>query len=373
MNTNRTVVACLLALSLCAQNVFAFFAQQPSANVRVVTLDRIEASPNSLFQGRIYDPQTGRFLSADIVVQTPSSLQSYNRYSYVGNNPLSFTDPTGYYSVFGLEFTDGGGVGGFFSDLGGYTVDATTGAAGGLYDSTVGAAVNAGNEAGQMYIDSRELGSGGLASFGYATSMGLGRMSGGMGLVEFYSGTKIETGSDGSLKPGEFSSVSSWVAHGAASYVQAGTTAVGIKSLAVRVAEAAPKTGPVPEVNPTTAPMTEGGAAGTPKGGAHGDVKGVAGNESHHMPADSASPLPREKGPAISMKKVDHQQTASWGSSKEAKTYRAAQKSLIDKGDFKGAQQMDIKDVRAKFGEQYEQHLKELEEYTEKLKKEKKI
>ena len=38
--------------------------------------------------GRIYDPLLGRFLSADLVVQNPGSLQSFNRYSYCGNNPL---------------------------------------------------------------------------------------------------------------------------------------------------------------------------------------------------------------------------------------------------------------------------------------------
>jgi RHS repeat-associated protein len=46
--------------------------------------------------GRIYDPLLGRFLSADVLVQVPGDLQSYNRYSYVRNNPLSYTDPTGF-------------------------------------------------------------------------------------------------------------------------------------------------------------------------------------------------------------------------------------------------------------------------------------
>ena len=46
--------------------------------------------------GRIYDPLLGRFLSADNLIQDPLNLQNYNRYSYVLNNPLSYTDPTGY-------------------------------------------------------------------------------------------------------------------------------------------------------------------------------------------------------------------------------------------------------------------------------------
>jgi RHS repeat-associated protein len=46
--------------------------------------------------GRVYDPNLGRFLSADIIVQFPYFSQSYNRYSYTFNNPLSHTDPSGY-------------------------------------------------------------------------------------------------------------------------------------------------------------------------------------------------------------------------------------------------------------------------------------
>ncbi|PZN81555.1 MAG: hypothetical protein DM484_08290, partial [Candidatus Methylumidiphilus alinenensis] len=46
--------------------------------------------------GRVYDPTLGRFLSADPQIQAPENLQDYNRYSYVLNNPLVFTDPSGY-------------------------------------------------------------------------------------------------------------------------------------------------------------------------------------------------------------------------------------------------------------------------------------
>src|SRR5439155_5871441 len=47
--------------------------------------------------GRVYDPEIGRFLSADPFVQDLSNLQSFNRYTYVLNNPLSLTDPTGFF------------------------------------------------------------------------------------------------------------------------------------------------------------------------------------------------------------------------------------------------------------------------------------
>jgi RHS repeat-associated protein len=46
--------------------------------------------------GRVYDYRLGRFLSVDPVVSNPASSQSLNPYSYIGNNPLSGVDPTGY-------------------------------------------------------------------------------------------------------------------------------------------------------------------------------------------------------------------------------------------------------------------------------------
>src|SRR5215469_5029162 len=46
--------------------------------------------------GRVYDPVLGRFLSVDPVYQFPTNMQSLNPYSYVMNNPLSLTDPSGY-------------------------------------------------------------------------------------------------------------------------------------------------------------------------------------------------------------------------------------------------------------------------------------
>jgi len=47
--------------------------------------------------GRVYDPDTGRFLSADPNIQDASDSQGFNRYSYVNNNPLAYTDPSGFF------------------------------------------------------------------------------------------------------------------------------------------------------------------------------------------------------------------------------------------------------------------------------------
>ncbi|WP_340199531.1 FG-GAP-like repeat-containing protein [Ascidiimonas sp. W6] len=45
--------------------------------------------------GRMYDAVLGRFLSPDNYVQDPYNTQSFNRYGYVWNNPLSYNDPSG--------------------------------------------------------------------------------------------------------------------------------------------------------------------------------------------------------------------------------------------------------------------------------------
>ncbi len=53
--------------------------------------------------GRVYDPTLGRFASADPFVSRPANTQSFNRYSYVRNNPLKYIDPSGYMDVYTLE------------------------------------------------------------------------------------------------------------------------------------------------------------------------------------------------------------------------------------------------------------------------------
>ncbi|QSQ21250.1 VCBS repeat-containing protein [Pyxidicoccus parkwayensis] len=47
-------------------------------------------------KGRIYDPRVGRFLQTDPLVSNPFDPQRWNAYSYVLNNPLKYTDPSGF-------------------------------------------------------------------------------------------------------------------------------------------------------------------------------------------------------------------------------------------------------------------------------------
>ncbi|SFW11674.1 RHS repeat-associated core domain-containing protein [Nitrosovibrio sp. Nv17] len=57
---------------------------------------------------RLYDPVLARFISADPLVQAPHDLQSLNRYGYVFNNPLAYTDPSGYQSNLNeIKITEG--------------------------------------------------------------------------------------------------------------------------------------------------------------------------------------------------------------------------------------------------------------------------
>jgi hypothetical protein len=112
------------------------------------------------------------------------------------------------------------------------------------------------------------------------------------------------------------------------------------------------------------------------EGGSYSEVKKNSDgqtHEVHHMPADSASHLDRTDGPAIKMEKEDHRQTASCGSSLEAREYQAEQREKIQNGDFRGALQMDIDDIREKFGDKYDKAIGQMLEYVDKLEAEGKI
>lgn len=48
------------------------------------------------YQSRYYDAELGRFTQADTIVPSANTSQALNRYAYVKNNPLKFSDPSGH-------------------------------------------------------------------------------------------------------------------------------------------------------------------------------------------------------------------------------------------------------------------------------------
>jgi len=124
----------LPTLTLVSQLTRGFTGQEQMDSVGLVN-----------FNGRVYDPTIGRFLSADPFIQAPDNSRSYNRYSYLFNNPLSGVDPSGYFSFgsfFGSLFRD---IGHLFSEI---------------WHSTIGRALLAiaGAAFGQFYLASALFG-----------------------------------------------------------------------------------------------------------------------------------------------------------------------------------------------------------------------
>lgn len=93
--------------------------------------------------GRLYDPKLHRFLQPDNYVQEPFNTQNYNKYAYVLNNPLKYTDPSGE----SYEFAIAVGIGAAIAALT-YTITALVAdvpfSVGGLVKATfIGAASSA--------------------------------------------------------------------------------------------------------------------------------------------------------------------------------------------------------------------------------------
>jgi len=104
--------------------------------------------------GRLYDPVIGRMLSPDPFLHGLTNTQGYNRYSYAFNNPLKYTDPSGYIPFYVLPhvYVNSNGTVDFgVSVVVGYpvgvsaslTVGYSTGSKGNFY-ATVGVSVSLG-------------------------------------------------------------------------------------------------------------------------------------------------------------------------------------------------------------------------------------
>ena len=142
--------------------------------------------------GRMYDPLIGLMLSPDNYVQNPGYAHSYNRYSYVLNNPLKYTDPSG--EIVWAPIIIGAALGGFSGwqigkakgsegwEMAGYIFGGA--AIGGISGGTASAISTAG---GGAYISGAvggAIGNGGFAALregNIAQGVATGFISGGVG------------------------------------------------------------------------------------------------------------------------------------------------------------------------------------------------
>ena len=128
-----------------------------------------------------------------------------------------------------------------------------------------------------------------------------------------------------------------------------------------------------------TIPLTEttGGSVGIIVGGAYKDCKKYSNGKTqhvHHMPPNSISNprnsglslITRSDGPAITMDIEDHKKTASYDSRNSAIAYRERQ----IRGSFRDALQMDIDDIRSKFGDKCDNAINELLRYVGRIESE---
>jgi RHS repeat-associated protein len=96
------------------QEFYPWGTHRGSGDITQTTLDFtgqwLDGSKLLYYHARYYDPGLGRFVSADSIVPGadalaigpggagggPANPQSLNRYSYVNNNPINHTDPSGH-------------------------------------------------------------------------------------------------------------------------------------------------------------------------------------------------------------------------------------------------------------------------------------
>ena len=235
--------------------------------------------------GRIYDGLLGRFLSADLFVQDPGNLQAYNRYSYVWNNPLTRTDPSGWWNIwnpltYGLPSQPGENPWSITDSSAEWHATAE-GASGGaqIYTNalTMGATDALGvTNAGALANDSAYDGSrvaGGVGSAALMVATGGTAAEGSAAAKVLFAGMAAKAVTDGADQAGAGAAQIANDPKSAQGYVNvalgtlnvvgsvAGASAIGNATAGVN--NAAPKTGSAPEVNPTAAPAAEGAACFT--------------------------------------------------------------------------------------------------------------
>jgi RHS repeat-associated protein len=116
-----------------------------------ITNETTEGFGLMFFNARWLDPAIGRFAQADSIVPESQGVQAWDRYAFVNNNPLRYTDPSGHWINFAIgaavgaiigggSYAIGAAISGNF-DSGQFVAATAMGTAGGLLVATgIGAA-----------------------------------------------------------------------------------------------------------------------------------------------------------------------------------------------------------------------------------------
>jgi RHS repeat-associated protein len=232
-------------------------------------------------RGRMYDPLAGRFLSADPVSQAPFWSQGLNRYSYVFNDPVNNTDPSGFFGI-------------------GASVSIVAGFRGGMYFVTTGVGLAA--SLGGLGLNMGVTGATGIRGFGSAGStIAGGPMGGSLAAPPTrYYDIRPDLGGGGGSRPGPMG----------------GTPPGG--GAAPRVAPKAPSPGsPAPAPGARPSPPPAPGADALPPGVKPGSAGGPgAGKRIGPKTADAAEAeaggkcvycgVKTTKGPGPTQRNADH-------------------------------------------------------------------
>ncbi|EPJ47145.1 MAG: hypothetical protein OFPII_14960 [Osedax symbiont Rs1] len=73
-----------------------YLTQLPFTNKAFTGHENIQEVGLIHMNGRVYDAHLGRFVGSDPYIQAGNLSQNFNRYSYVMNTPLRYTDPSGF-------------------------------------------------------------------------------------------------------------------------------------------------------------------------------------------------------------------------------------------------------------------------------------
>lgn len=235
---------------------------------------------------------------------------------------------------YGLE-TGGRILGGLFGGVGGAlqqganygAAGVVAGAAGGALVGTAGVVTGPG----ELVIEPAAIGTGAVIGGGLGAAYGAGK-----GLIE-----GVPAGADKGAEYGR--RLSDWITQMTSAQARQETRR---RTVEHDLTTACASCG--------CAALANGAPGSQYRGGAHAFMQEPGSKtQSHHMPANSVSPLTDDMGPAIQMDRTDHYTTPSYGRNIFAPFMRS-QGQLANTGQFMTAFAVDAAAVRAQFPGKYD-------------------